>query len=335
MDKISICRAAYLIPFIDVLHDIGAPVERELARAKLPKMVEETPDEFISNILVDEFLADSERREGIDDLGWLWAERFSSSTFSTELLAALRPMPTVKSRLDRFASLSRLEDSDVGVGVIKSNGSAAVFCDIPPVEGMNGLHISEWTQVMVLIEIIRSITGKTWFPDEIRFKSDFKVGQAARKANPNTRFITHSAHTSIILPSSVLAASNLTNGSAQVPEPNVPPDPDPTDHLKRLIRPYLREGSPKIEVFAEVVGASPRSLQRKLKQSGLCYSKLIETARFEMAAEMLRESDIPLIDVAMMFGYENQSNFGRSFRRVAGMSPGKYRREMLGLDRAA
>ena len=334
MENIPTCRAAYLLPFIEVLRDIGAPVERELERAKLPTMVEETPEEFVSNILAMEFLDRTALREGLDDLGWLWVQKFSASNFSTELLAALRPLPTVKAHLDGLSKLISLEDSSVRIGVLNFDGSAEIYCDGTMPEVLSD-PISEWTQVTVLIEVIRSITGNAWSPDEIRFQSDFSICDAAREANPNTRFINQSAHTSIIMPSSLLAASKLTNGSAQVPEPNVPPDPDPTDHLKRLIRPYLRERSPKIEVFAEVVGASPRSLQRKLKQSGLCYSKLIETARFEMAAEMLRESDIPLIDVAMMFGYENQSNFGRSFRRVAGMSPGKYRREMLGLDRAA
>ena len=79
----------------------------------------------------------------------------------------------------------------------------------------------------------------------------------------------------------------------------------------------------------------PRSLQRKLQQAGTSFSELIETTRFEMAAEMLVDSDTPLIDVAMTLGYENQSNFGRSFRRIAGISPGKYRREMFGREHAA
>ena len=130
MDEISACRAAYLIPFIDVLRDIGAPVDQELEKALLPVMVEETPDEFVCNAFVEEFVAACEKREGIDDLGWLWAERFSSSIFSIELLSALQPLPTVKARLDRFACLSKLEDSAARIGVIESNGSTEVFCDI-------------------------------------------------------------------------------------------------------------------------------------------------------------------------------------------------------------
>ncbi len=334
MDKISTCRAAYLIPFIDVLRDIGAPVTRDLEQAKLPAMVEETPEEFVSNVLIDDYLAKSERREDIDDLGWLWAEQFSASIFSAELLAALQHLPTVKLRLDRFACLSKLEDSDVSIGIVESNGSAEVFCDIPPITGLNGLHISEWTQVTALIETIRSITGDNWSPDEVRFKSDFRVCNAAREANPDTRFRTRSAHTSIIMPSSVLAASQLTYGTAPVPVLNIPETLDGMENLKRLIRPYLREGAPKMSAFAEMMQVSPRSLQRKLQQAGTSFSDLIEIARFEMATEILAMSDMPLIDVAMMLGFENQSNFGRSFRRIAGISPGKYRREVIGQERA-
>ena len=334
MDKVSTCRAAYLIPFLDVLRDIGAPVERELEKARLPTMVEETPDDLICSTLAVDFLHTSALREGIDDLGWLWVQKFSASDFSVELLAAMRTLPTVKSRLDCLSDLIKLEDSNVRVGVAGFNGSAEIYCDAKSLDEPED-PISEWTQVSVLIDTIRSVTGDMWSPDEIRFKSDFSVCDAAREANPNTRFLSQSAHTSIIIPSSVLAASKLTCGIEQVPELSIPEIMGGTENLKRLIRPYLRERAPKIEVLAEIMGVSPRSLQRKLKQSGSSYSELIETTRFEMAAEKLKCPDIPLIDIAMMFGYENQANFGRSFRRVAGISPGRYRREMFGWERAA
>jgi AraC-like DNA-binding protein len=335
MDNISTCRAAYLIPFLDVLRDIGAPVTRELAKAKLPTTIEETPDEFISNILAVEFVAESAKREGIDDLGWLGAHQYSLSTFSTDLLTALKPLPTVKARLDRFACLSRLEDSDVNIGIVDSHGMAEVFCDDALPEGLNGYDVIEWTEVSVLIDVVRSIIGETWSPDEIRFTSDLRVCDEARNAHPNTRFVPNSAHTSIIMPSSALVASQLTCGAAHVPDLNIPEKLDGIESMKRLIRPYLREVPPKMAIFAEILDVSPRSLQRNLQQAGTSFSDLIETTRFEMAVEILAASDARLIDVAMTLGYENQSNFGRCFRRVAGISPGKYRREVIGREQAA
>jgi AraC-like DNA-binding protein len=335
MDNVSVCRAAYLIPFVEVLRDIGAPVERELERGRLPVEVEEAPEDFVNNTLAMEFLARNERREGIGDLGWLWSQRFSASSLSADLRSALSQLPTIHARLHGLSKLIKLEDSDVDVGFIKTNGRAEVFCDGPSIDGRNGVPISEWTQVSVLIEVIRTVAGKTWTPDEIRFKSDFKVCEAARAANPNTRFIDRSNHTSIVMPSSLLTISKPVCGTAPSLDCALSSDHDTIGQIKRLLRPYLRAAAPKINVFAEIAGTSPRTLQRRLSQYGTSYSKLIETTRFEMASEMLQDPDIQLIDVAMTLGYENQSNFGRSFRRIAGISPGKYRRQMLIPDRVA
>jgi len=301
----------------------------------LPTLIEETPEELICKSCALEFLAASEKRAGIDDLGWLGAHHYSLSTFGGDVLTALKAMPTVKARLDRFAGLSALEDSKIDVGITESQGIAEVYCDNVIPKGSNGYHIAEWTQVYALIVIVRSIVGETWSPDEIRFKSDFKVCDEARQANPNTRFRKRSAHTSIIMPSSVLAASRLPCAAVHVPDPNIPETLGGMENLKRLIRPYLRAVAPQIDVLAEITGTSKRTLQRQLQNQGVNFRQLIEITRFEMAGEMLREPDTALINVAMTLGYENQSNFGRSFRRVAGISPGKFRSEMIGQERAA
>lgn len=335
MEDISVCRAAYLIPFVEVLRDVGTPIERELERGKLPLAVEESPEDFVSNAMALEFLARNERREGIDDLGWLWSQRFSASDMGAELMGALSSIPTVRARLHGLSELIKLEDSDTLVGLIETNGRAEIFCDGAPPDGLVGASISEWTQVSVLIEVIRTIAGRLWTPDEIRFRSDFRVCDAARAAHPDTRFIKRANHTSIVVPSSLLATGTATCGPSVAYKPSLSADNDAFGQIKRLLRPYLRAAPPKIDLFAEVAGTSPRTLQRRLNQHGTSYSSLIETTRFEMATEMLSLPDARLIDVAMTLGYENQSNFGRSFRRIAGISPGKYRRQMLSQDRAA
>ena len=334
MEQISTCRAAYLTPFSEVLREIGAPVERMLARAKLPTLLEETPDERISNVLASKFVEDSARQEGIGNLGWLAARRYSNSTLSKDLLTILSSLPTVRARLDRFAVLSHLESSEIRVGIVQSGANSEIYCDYTEPDKLVGLQNFDWTQVMVLIQIVRSIMGKAWTPDTISFKSNFSVCNAAREAHPNTRFLRNSKHTSITLPSLVLsnsAASKLPIVSLERLE--VPFNYSSNDY-KYLLRPYLRERAPKLEMFAEIIGKRPRTLQRNFQEAGFSYSELIETTRFEMAIEMLKDFDAPLIDIAMNVGYENQSNFGRSFKRISGMSPGAYRHQVLGQEQS-
>ena len=320
MEDVSVCRAAYVIPYVEVLRDIGVPVERELERGNLPVELECSPEDFVSDYLSMEFLGKLERREGIDDLGWLWAQRFSGSSFSPELKGILCLQPTVKARLDTFADLIKLEDSELQIGFIRHGSTVEVFGDATPPHGIGGVNVREWAQVMAMVEVVRGIVGQSWLPDEIRFKSDFKVCDEARVAFPATRFISRANHTSIVFPSSLLAASTMLCREAPAYDLTAighRAEKDTIGTLKRLLRPYLRTRTPKIDTFAEITGVSPRTLQRKLGQHGTSYSRLIEVARFEMATEMLRVPDARLIDVAMTLGYENQSNFGRSFRRIA------------------
>ena len=329
MEQISTCRAAYLIPFIEVLRELGAPVERELARAKLPVLLEEIPDERISNVLAGQFAERCKHREGIDDLGWLAAKRYSTSTFSEDLLTVLRFSPTVKSRLDRFANLAALESTEVRVGIAQSDASVEVFCDYTAPDDLTGLSNFDWTQAMVLVEIVRSVMGKTWCPDAFNFQSRFSVCDDARQTYPNTVFTTGAKHSSITFPSNVLskcAASCLPSSSLEMFEA---PRKFVLDPCGQVLRPYLREGTPKLELLAEIMRTSSRTLQRKLQKEGFSYSQLLEKTRFEMAVEMLQESDNQLIEIAMDLGYENQSNFSRSFKRISGMTPGAYRHQVF------
>ena len=77
--------------------------------------------------------------------------------------------------------------------------------------------------------------------------------------------------------------------------------------------------------IAELLGISPRTLQRRLADEGTSYSEVVQRVRYNIAAEMLRDSHMRVIDVANALGYEDASNFSRFFRRVASITPRHYR----------
>ncbi len=49
--------------------------------------------------------------------------------------------------------------------------------------------------------------------------------------------------------------------------------------------------------------------------------------RMTKAAQLLRESETPLSDLATVIGYQSEASFNRAFKRWEGRSPGVYRRE--------
>ncbi|MCP3099866.1 helix-turn-helix domain-containing protein [Myxococcus sp. K15C18031901] len=49
--------------------------------------------------------------------------------------------------------------------------------------------------------------------------------------------------------------------------------------------------------------------------------------RMTKAAQLLRESDLPLSELTTTIGYQSEASFNRAFKRWGGRSPGTYRRE--------
>lgn len=55
------------------------------------------------------------------------------------------------------------------------------------------------------------------------------------------------------------------------------------------------------------------------------FNAYLNRIRIEMSKKLLTDHDIPLVDVANMVGYEDQSYFTRVFSSYVGISPGKFR----------
>jgi len=99
--------------------------------------------------------------------------------------------------------------------------------------------------------------------------------------------------------------------------------------LKLTLSSHMDERVPIISEIAATTGISIRSLQRKLSAAGLTYSQLVEAARYERAIELLRTSDVKIIEVAFASGYSDPAHFTRAFRRMSGTTPRRFRNEAI------
>jgi AraC-like DNA-binding protein len=104
--------------------------------------------------------------------------------------------------------------------------------------------------------------------------------------------------------------------------------------LKRTLREHAPDGFPDIEETAAIMCTSVRTLQRLLSGAGITYSKVLEYARFETAAEMLTNPKFKIIDIAYALGYEDPSHFSRAFRRTSGLTPRDFRLTRLPVRRS-
>ena len=80
--------------------------------------------------------------------------------------------------------------------------------------------------------------------------------------------------------------------------------------------------------IAEDFHQSLSVLSKTIKQStGFTFQELLQRKRFQKAVMLLIETDLPIEEIAVAVGYENQSYFYRQFKERYGMTPRKYRLE--------
>lgn len=91
-----------------------------------------------------------------------------------------------------------------------------------------------------------------------------------------------------------------------------------------------RDGPLSFNQVAVTLRMSPRTLKRRLAESGVRFSDLIEKARRERALLLLRSPELSLDEIADKLGYSTLSNFTRAFRRWTGLTPSVYRRRVRG-----
>jgi AraC-like DNA-binding protein len=96
---------------------------------------------------------------------------------------------------------------------------------------------------------------------------------------------------------------------------------DITASVRSLLEELIPTGNYSIDVVADQLNIHRRTLQRRLAAAGVRYADLLDSCRASMAIEYLAEKNLPIVNLAHMLGYSDQSAFNHAFRRWHGVSP--------------
>jgi AraC family transcriptional regulator len=98
---------------------------------------------------------------------------------------------------------------------------------------------------------------------------------------------------------------------------------------ERRVREYIEadmERDLSIQSLADVVGLSPQHFAVLFREStGFTPHQYVNHRRIACAQELLKKADVPLIEISMQCGFSSQSQFITTFRKLVGMTPGRFR----------
>ncbi|MFO1060036.1 MAG: AraC family transcriptional regulator [Dongiaceae bacterium] len=95
--------------------------------------------------------------------------------------------------------------------------------------------------------------------------------------------------------------------------------------LHRLLQQMVVEGAARAEYAARALGVHPKALNRRLRQQGTSFRAVLDEVRFEVAQQLLRDSDLAVLEIASLLDYADASAMTRAFRRWSGSTPAQWR----------
>jgi AraC-like DNA-binding protein len=329
MDGIPLTRCQFLIPFSDILDDLGAPTDSLLSKLRLPTSLVEKADCYIPILPAIRFAEAAQRAQGIVDFGFQATRKLHFGHLSAKLRAVVGHSPTLLIALQQTCKWASVEDTILRMWLEHCDDHVRICSKLGGTQGLPHLEHSQWLQLILSIHIVRQFVGSHWNPTMIAFEAEYTPSLKTQSFWPHSRFLSGQHASWIDVPISHLSIPGRPNA---VSAPSLTGEDSPSDYeivglLKMMLPSYLDEGAPTLAEVTEMAGLSPRSFQRKLSDAGLSYSDLVDAARFDNASKLLRDTDARIIEVAMSSGYTDHAHFTRAFRRMAGVTPRQFREQ--------
>ncbi|WP_457092560.1 AraC family transcriptional regulator [Microvirga sp. P5_D2] len=186
--------------------------------------------------------------------------------------------------------------------------------------------------IAVAVNAMRTLCGADWNPLEVLLPRTVPANQEPyrRHFRAPVRFNEETA--SIIFPTRVLnqriaGADPMVRALLEecIQQMKSTQGSTLSDDIRRLLRTRLTSKRCSADDIADLLAMHRRTLSRRLKGSGVGYRAITNEIRFEIARQLLQDTEVPLGQIAAALGYSEASAFTRAFRRWSGRTPTAWR----------
>lgn len=244
--------------------------------------------------------------------------------------------PTVGDALRALVANLSVQDRVVVPALTTSDGTVLLsIAFYQPVAG-SADQISD-AALAITVNALRSLCGSDWSPAEVLVPRSPPAAREPywRHFRAPVRFNEESA--TLVFPASdldrrIAGADPMTREvlDERIQQMKGAQGCEFPDDIRRLLRTRLTGYRCSAEDIADLLAIHRRTLSRRLKGSGMDYRSIANEVRFEIARQLLEDTEVPLCQIAAALGYSEASAFTRAFRRWSGQMPTAWRTDCHG-----
>jgi AraC-like DNA-binding protein len=244
----------------------------------------------------------------------------------------VRSAATVRDSIRVAARYSRLIASPFIVSLETKERSSIIRFDdeVPWSRDVADFTVAAWYRAHAAEELPRGAHPECWFPypagPNLEAYERAFPGSVLRFDAPFLGFVFDRRYEDAPMPVADPMLHTLLCARAEALLNEVSEKASTRRAIRLLIGQDIRDGNtPTVETMARRLHMSHRTVSRRLEQEGTTFAAELDGARRELAIALVRQSDLPLVDIAFRVGFSHAESFFRAFRRWTGATPQAYR----------
>jgi len=328
----SLIRGTALLGYADLVTELGADADRLLRAAGVPAASVGNPEAYLGYRNVITAVESAAKVTGTRDFGRLLARRQGIEILGP-VGAAARTARTVAAALAAVSQYLVVYSPAIAItlGAVDDERYTRMefgilLDDLPDHRQTIELSLG------VALRIFRLLAGSDFHPVTVHLPHDpltspreyFRYFSGRpRFAEPFAGFTVRS--TDMARP--VSDGEGVHDAVRGYLDSVAPPGVQDTVEMVRLLaRHLLPTGGLGMGLVARQLSMNPRTRQRRLAQHSTTFEDIVDDSRREQARCLLRDTDMPMGQLAGVLGYSEQSVLTRSCQRWFGRAPMQQRR---------
>lgn len=329
-NNIPLVQAGFFRPILETLDSAGAATGSLLRGVSLHRFDLSDSENYVPVQLMYRMFEEIRRREGIDDFFEVFANRIKAQgmcdwldvvAFSPDLLSAL----TFTTEYEDVVLTHQRIRLDIDGPVCKFSMTYldhGQYHEKPH----QGFAFTDYTDFCLAFNFIKQVGGPGWEPLEIHLQAvEAPNLDRLLPTGSNTRIYLGRPTTSFVFPTAMLTVSLQVDGAVADTGRFEETPQSMSAIVENLLCSALDGQVANLELMADTLSLSPRTLRRRLVAEGTTFANIVDSWRFKSSLDLLAQENSRINAIAERLGYANAPNFERAFKRWTSQTPGAYR----------